>query len=102
MITIMKGRMVYIGCADGQLFPGGDIEGNPFAGCVWMEYTTNATSVTASVGAEPPDYTTVPPAQINCVPWVYDASKFDVSGKSCNMQEIMKSYGAGGAGNPYQ
>ncbi len=99
MVAIMKGGTAYIGCESGTLFPTTGGASNPFAGCQWMEMATNTstntstTSVTASIGANAPDYTSVPPAQISCVPWVYDPSKFDVSGKSCNIQDIMKQYG---------
>jgi len=98
MVTIVKGDIAYIGCMNGEIFPSDASASNPFAGCKWMEMKANksTTSVTASIGAEAPDYTNIPPAQINCVPWIYDASKFEVVGKSCNIQDIMKSYSTGG------
>jgi len=92
IITIMKDAKAYVGCEGGSMFPDTGGASNPFAGCVWMEMDINkSTTATASVGEEPPDYSQIPPTQINCVPWIYDASKFAVTGKSCNIQEIMNS-----------
>lgn len=94
-VMIMKGGNAYMGCIGGTLF--GSMASGPFAGCDWMEMSLNqttnqSTSVTASVGAStsPPDFTNAAPAQISCVPWVYDASKFTVNGNACNLDDIMK------------
>jgi hypothetical protein len=99
MVTIMKGDKAYIGCDGGSLFPDTGGAESPFSGCKWMEINVNkSTTTTASTGAaSPPDYTTAPPADISCAPWIADDSKFVVDGKACNMQDIMKSYGSGGS-----
>ncbi len=85
MVTIMKGKTVYIGC----------VEGDIMQGCKWLQMSVEPSgqaSPTAGT-ASPPDYADVPPADISCTPWVYDASKFVVSGKACNLDDLMKGYG---------
>jgi hypothetical protein len=87
MISIMKGNSYYSSCESGEIMPG----------CKWMQVDFDPeTAGTTSGAGEPPDYTDVPPAKINCVPWVYDASKFAVSGKVCNLNDMMQGYGQGG------
>ncbi len=93
MVTIVKSGTAYIGCNSGALFPSSDTA-NPLAGCQWIVMNTNS-STTSGSPLSAPDYSNVPPAQINCVPWVYDPSKFDITGKTCNLQDIM-----GGIQNP--
>ncbi|MBU0532917.1 hypothetical protein KKB44_05490 [Candidatus Micrarchaeota archaeon] len=43
-----------------------------------------------------PDFEDVPSEDISCVPWIYDASKFQTSGKACTMDdyidEMMAAY----------
>jgi hypothetical protein len=97
MITIVNGNKVDMKCVEGTIFPQIGAN-NPFEGCVWMETVANATSG-GSPSAQSADYSNVPPARISCLPWVYDASMFEVSGKACNIEEIMKSY-YGNAGMP--
>jgi hypothetical protein len=89
IVTIMKGDKAYVGCDGGSMFPDTG-EDNPFAGCEWMELDLNesTTSVTASIDDNAPDYTSAPPEQINCVPWVPDSSKFATPSNACNVEEI--------------
>jgi len=90
MVSIGKGDKYYVGCSDGVLFPDtGDTTGNPFAGCVWLVMTVNKSSSAGSSTYTAPDYSDVPPSEINCLPWVYDATKFVVVGKSCDLDQIM-------------
>lgn len=91
MVTIGKGEKFYVGCSEGALFPDtGDAASNPFSGCAWLEMTVNKSSTTGSSTYSAPDYTDTPASQINCLPWVYDPSKFVVSGKTCDLDQIMK------------
>jgi hypothetical protein len=84
MVTIMKGKTFYMGCVDGEIMPG----------CKWLQMDVNTTEPSPTSGTSTaPDYSDVPPADINCAPWVYDASKFVVSGKTCNLDDLMKGYG---------
>ena len=83
MVSIVKGGTFYYGC-DG---------GNIMMDCAWMQLSTSGeASAGAEAGAEPPDYTDVPPAKISCVPWAYDSSKFATPGKVCSMDDIMNQY----------
>lgn len=85
MVSIMKGKTFYMGCADGSIMQD----------CAWLQMTLNESAAASPTTgtASAPDYTEVPPADIRCVPWVYDASKFVVSGKVCNLDDLMKGYG---------
>lgn len=90
MVSIGKGTKYYVGCSDGALFPDtGDPASNPFAGCVWLEMTVNKSSSPGSSTYTAPDYSDIPPSEINCLPWVYDPSKFVVVGKTCDLDQIM-------------
>jgi hypothetical protein len=83
MVTIMKGKTVYMGCVDGDVMQG----------CKWLQMDINDSQPQTAGATAPPDYNDVPPADINCSPWVYDASKFVVTGKVCNLNDLMKGYG---------
>ncbi|MCI0503952.1 hypothetical protein L0Y65_04535 [Candidatus Micrarchaeota archaeon] len=85
MVSIMKGDDFYMGCADGTLFPQ----------CDWLHMTSETTGASGPASSEPPDYSEVPPAKINCVPWIYDASKFATPGKVCSMDDLMQGYQQG-------
>ncbi|MFH0884573.1 MAG: hypothetical protein V1861_02590 [Candidatus Micrarchaeota archaeon] len=84
MVTIIKGNTFYTGCVDGDIMPG----------CKWLQMNVEDSEQPPTSGTTaPPDYADVPPADINCVPWVYDASKFVVSGEVCNLDDLIKGYG---------
>jgi hypothetical protein len=85
MVSIMKGKTFYTGCANDDIMPN----------CKWLQMTVQDSGTTTPGASQPPDYADVPPAQINCVPWVYDASKFTVSGTVCNLDDMMKGYQQG-------
>jgi len=101
-IFIGKGDKFYMGCADGAIFPDTGDASNPFAGCEWLEMTVNKSTSGGTQTYAVPDYSDVPPAQINCQPWLYDSSKFVISGKTCNLDEIMKSLQSGGYPSGYE
>jgi hypothetical protein len=83
MASIVKGKDYYAGCTDGTLYPG----------CAWLKMSENTSSAGAGASpAEAPEYDTVPPADISCKPWVYDASKFATPGKICTLEEMMQQY----------
>lgn len=83
MVTVMKGTTVYMGCVDGDIMQD----------CKWLQMTVEPSGEPQTAGtAAPPDYADVPPADISCTPWAYDASKFVVSGKVCNLDDLMKGY----------
>lgn len=83
MVSVMKGDDYYSGCSDGTLFPG----------CDWLHTTAQDSGGDAGqASAEPPDYDSIPPMDIDCRPWVYDASKFATPGKACTMEELMQQY----------
>lgn len=87
MVGIMKGNTYYSGCEGQEILPG----------YKWLQMDFDPeTSGTSAGASEPPDYADVPPTKINCVPWVYDSSKFAVSGKICNFDKIAECYGVGG------
>lgn len=79
MISILKGDTVYTSC-EGKTYP-------PGTSCDWMKYVVNNTGTTG--GSTAPDYSDVPPTQINCMPWVPDDSKFATPGKICTQEDIM-------------
>jgi len=85
MVTVMKGNTVYMGCVDGDIMQD----------CKWLQMSIEPTGETTPTAgtASPPDYADVPPADIKCTPWAYDASKFAVSGTVCNLDDLMKGYG---------
>jgi hypothetical protein len=85
MVSIMKGKTFYTGCVDDEIMPN----------CKWLQMTIQDSGTTTTGTSQPPDYADVPPAQINCVPWVYDASKFSVSGTVCNLDDMMQGYQQG-------
>ncbi|MBN1169700.1 hypothetical protein JXA56_01625 [Candidatus Micrarchaeota archaeon] len=84
-IYIFKNKKAYMGCEDGNIF--GDAE--MFEGCNWIEFSTEE-SDSSGYSASTPDFQSVPSTNINCVPWLYDSSKFDTPGKVCNMEQIMQ------------
>jgi hypothetical protein len=85
MVSIMKGKTFYTGCANEDIMPN----------CKWLQMTIQDSGTATAGTSKPPDYADVPPAQITCVPWVYDASKFTVSGTVCNLDDMMKGYQQG-------
>ncbi len=93
-VYIMKNGKVYMGCEEGEVF--GDIA--MFEGCNWIEFekqegTVEGSESSYSYSASTPDFGSVPDSDISCVPWLYDASKFDTPGKICNIEEIMSQQG---------
>lgn len=87
-VWIKKGNDFYMGCADGAMF--GD--------CAWLKMqsdTSGASSSGSGSVLETPDLDSVPPADIDCLPWAYDASKFAVSGKICTMDDLYGGYPSG-------
>ncbi len=90
IVSIGKGNIYYMGCMEGALFPAGGGAENPFAGCEWLSMSANQSSTPGATTNSVPDYSNVPSAQINCQPWIYDASKFAVNGKVCDLDQIMK------------
>lgn len=90
-IYIMKNNKAYMGCQEGEIFEGIAM----FEGCNWIEFETNEGTVendesSYSYSASTPDFDSVPESDISCMPWIYDSSKFDISGKVCNIEEMMK------------
>lgn len=82
MITIMKGGKAYTGCDSGEFFPG----------CPWIEAQSAGSGGTGTGQGASTDFSSVPASEIHCVPWTYDASKFEPSGKVCTQQDIMNAY----------
>lgn len=92
-LYIYKDDMVYMGCEGGNLFAGAEM----FEDCDWLvfsesEGTMESGETTTTYQASTPEFEDVPSTQINCIPWVYDASKFDTPGKTCDMEELMSGY----------
>lgn len=89
-IFISKGQNTYLGCEGSKYPPGTD--------CDWMvtkaaEGSTEEMEVEYGSGSSfDTDYSDIPVADIDCKPWVYDASKFQVSGKACTMEDLMAAY----------
>lgn len=90
IVSIGKGNIYYMGCMEGALFPSTGGAENPFAGCDWLSMSANQSSTPGASTNSVPDYSDVPSSQINCQPWIYDASKFAVNGKVCDLDQIMK------------
>jgi uncharacterized protein YceK len=76
VVTIFKQDTLYIGCEGEQVVP--DL------GCDWMEFEATEESGTFSTD----DLDDLPPNSWSCKPWIYDASKMAVSGKSCSMEDM--------------
>jgi hypothetical protein len=106
-VMIMQGNKIDYMCAQGTMM-GSDM----FAGCDWIEMTFNMTAAaqggqsgSGSGASDASSVQSAPAAQFSCSPWVPDASKFQVTGKVCNLQDIMNqamgnySAGAGGSYN---
>ena len=85
MIVILKGTVSYMGCEEGSLFG---------PSCQWLRMETTPSGGAQTSPVQQPDLGSVPATQISCVPWVYDASKFTVSGPTCTLQDLMGGYGA--------
>lgn len=85
-IGIMKGNTFYMGCGTGEeMFEG--------TGCQWLEMELNESETSGgTTTTEQPDFSNTPSTQINCRPWVYDASKFIPTGKTCTFEEMMQAY----------
>ena len=93
-VVILQKEKMYWGCEGGNYPPGTD--------CDWMlfEQSENATSSQVDVdygdgGGFDTDYSDVPPADIDCKPWVLDPSKFTPSGEICDMEDLMSGYAFG-------
>ncbi|MEW6722370.1 MAG: hypothetical protein AB1324_03845 [Candidatus Micrarchaeota archaeon] len=90
MVVIMKNneKKMYMGCPDGQFMPG----------CDWLVFTlegngTMQGQVSTTGGTEvDTDFSDIPPSDLDCRAWVYDASKFDTGGKVCDLSS-MGNYG---------
>ncbi len=99
-IWINKNYDVYVGC-EGGYYP-------PETTCNWLLIATAAeeeepaTGEAGATGAyESPDLGDVPPTQMSCIPWIYDASKFQTPGKVCTFDDLMQEY-TGGAYGDYE
>lgn len=61
-----------------------------------FEFTEENATESETVTMSEPDFEDVPSEDISCVPWIYDASKFQTSGKACTMDdyidEMMAAY----------
>ena len=82
MVSIMEGGKYYAGCSDGTLYPQ----------CDWLYVTDEDSQPSADTSTDTPDYDSVPPADISCKPWLYDASKFATPGKVCSLDDLMQQY----------
>ena len=97
-IYILKDDVGYMGCEEGSIF--GEIE--QFEDCNWLEFSTEepegettSGDTTVTYSATTPALEDVPSTEIQCAPWVVDSSKFDVSGKVCNLDQMMEDlYGS--------
>jgi len=78
MVWIKKGDYFYMGCADSAMF--GDYK--------WLVMKVEPGTSSPSGSSQAPDLNSVPPADIKCLPWAYDASKFAVSGNACSMEGL--------------
>jgi uncharacterized protein YceK len=76
IISIYKQDTLYVGCEGEQVIPD--------MGCDWMEF--EATEESGSFSSD--DLDDVPPSSWSCKPWIYDASKFAVTGKSCSLEDM--------------
>lgn len=86
MVSIMKGDTYYVGCISGPIMPGST--------CQWLVFTANETSAAAG-SFQKPDYSSVPAAQISCVPWIPDPSMLQAPDNACNLQDLMKNIPTG-------
>ncbi|MGV8085074.1 MAG: hypothetical protein ACP5N9_02350 [Candidatus Bilamarchaeum sp.] len=87
-VGVLKDNKMYLGCSSGSYIQN----------CDWLELDvdpsmTNTSSSTSSVNSM--NYEGIPPADIQCNPWVLDTSKFATPGRVCSMND---AYGQGSAG----
>jgi len=82
-VTIVKEDVMYMACLGQEFAPG----------CDWMMFETdeseNGAASTGSVS--PSTLEDLPATNFNCIPWIYDASKFEPSGHACTMEEMMQN-----------
>lgn len=96
-IWINKDYNVYVGCEGGH-YP-------PETTCNWLLIAAAAdeeepTGEMEAPGAyESPALENVPSTQISCRPWLYDASKFQTSGKVCTFEDLMQEMTGGAYGD---
>ena len=81
-ISIMKDDSMYMACATGSMFEG--------MNCDWLVITTEPDPAEPSSGYEAPDFTDVPPANIQCKLWIYDATKFNTPGTTCTLADLFQ------------
>jgi hypothetical protein len=81
IVSIMQGNTYYIGCEEGTLMPG--------SSCQWLMFSANETGASALGAYQEPDFSSVPAAQINCVPWVPDPSMLQAPANACSLQDLV-------------
>ncbi len=79
MVSLMKGDKYYVGCEQGEVMPG----------CQWLVFSQTASSGTPGASYQKPDYSDMPPSQISCAPWIFDASKLEAPANACSLDDLM-------------
>jgi hypothetical protein len=88
IVSIVIGNTYYVGCEQGTLMPG--------SSCQWLTFSTNETGAAnpeagAITSAYSPDYSSIPAAQISCIPWVPDPSMLQAPANACSLQDMMNT-----------
>lgn len=92
-VGVLKDNKMYLGCSSGSYIQN----------CDWLQIDIDPSafnqsgSTPTNPGTSSMNYNDVPPADIQCNPWVLDTSKFDTPGRICNMNSISGGYGAAGS-----
>lgn len=88
MVVITKDNKIYMGC-EGQKYMG--------TSCDWYLFELEAPSSgtpSTDTEADSYDYSSamkdLPTTQCSCMPWLYNAGKFQVSGKVCDQEQMMQ------------
>lgn len=94
VITIVKGGKTYVGCGGGIYM----------LDCAWLSFAPSdyeGSGEPSGTDYSAPDPSDVPPVDIDCRPWIYDASKLATPGKVCDMDNLMQGYQQGGYPDGY-
>jgi hypothetical protein len=81
-VSIVKGDKIYINLPSASKI-------GPYADCDWLSASKTASQTQGQASVK--DYEEVPPADISCLPWATDDSKFATPGKVCDLSAMMPS-----------